>query len=377
MKRKMIETMAVLLMLVTAGCGQAQQETTAAAAVTADNQEVTEASSEQKPTGQGSTPEKVSLVVGNTAGSIKPALVVLAAELGYYEEEGLDVTFENISSLNDGLTAIELGKMDVLPLGAIPSITFISQGSEHVIFGGTISEGGQAVVTEENRETITSIEDFRGKTVACVRPETGHMYAKYLCAQAGMTLGEDVNFVELDGFQSVIEAVSKGSADVGFVNSGFGQVAETQGLVVAFNIGDVYPDAVCCRQTTSQTIIREKRDALVRFEIANLRAWQLYQTDKETAIQTLMEFSGQSREYVEYCLYAEVMKISMDPARNRVQEFYEVMLANGDIPEGSAWNVDTAVDTSIYEEALAELILRCPEDASLIELQEKFQENNG
>ena len=84
-------------------------------------------------------------------------------------------------------------------------------------------------------------------------------------------------------------------------------------------------------------MIEEKRDALVKFEVANLRAMKLARDDKETTIQKLMDFSGQSEEYVDYCVYADVMKISMDPAKNRIQDFYEVMDSNGDIPENSQW----------------------------------------
>ncbi len=316
-----------------------------------------------------------SLVVANTGNSIKAAMVVLASEMGYYEEEGLDVTFENITDLNAGLTAIDLGKADILPLGVIPSVTFISQGSDFVIFGGTIAEGSQAVVTEENQDTIHEMKDFAGKTIACVRPETGHMIAESLIREAGVAM-DTVNFVEMDGFQSVIEAVSKGTADVGFVNSGFGQIAEQQGLKVALNVRDFAPDAVCCRQTTSKRVIEEKRDTLVKFQIANLRAMKLKQEDRETTIQKLMEFSGQSEEYIEYCIYADVMKITMDPVKNRIQDFYEIMDANGDIPKDSKWNLKEAVDSSIYEEALNAMLERESEEALWQELRKDFEENN-
>ena len=143
-------------------------------------------------------------------------MVVLASEMGYYEEEGLDVSFESIASLNDGLTAIDTGKIDILPLGIIPTVTFVSQGSDFVIFGGTISEGSQAVVTEENKDTIKDLTDYEGKTIACVRPETGHMIMEKLIRMPEVDM-DTVEFVEMDGFQSVIEAVSKGTADVGFV----------------------------------------------------------------------------------------------------------------------------------------------------------------
>lgn len=315
------------------------------------------------------------LTVGNTGNSIKASMVVLAAEMGYYEEEGLSVDFESISSLNDGLTAIDTGKIDVLPMGIIPTVTFASQGSDFVIFGGTISEGSQAVVTEEKKDSIKELKDYQGKTIACMRPETGHMIMESLIREAGADM-DTVEFVEMDSFQSVIEAVSKGAADVGFVNSGFGQIAEQQGLVVAMNVGEYAPDAVCCRQTTSRRVIGEKRDALVKFQTANLRAMKLLRDDKETAIQKLMDFSGQSEEYVDYCLYSGVMKISMDPAKDRVQEFYEVMDSNGDIPEGSKWDLDENVDVTIYQEALEGLMEREPEEALWQELFERFEESN-
>lgn len=369
MKRKFLS----LLLLVSlaaglmTGCGNSEAKSTGSQNTDSSS------SADSQQTQKEATP---SLIVGNSGTSIKAAMTVLANEMGYYQEEGVDVTFENISDLNAGLTAIETNKMDILPMGIIPTVTFASQGSDFVIFGGTIAEGSQAVVTAENAETIQDITDFSGKTVACVRPETGHMIAENLMREAGVDVDNEVTFVELDGFQSVIEAVSKGDADVGFVNSGFGQIAESQGLVVAMNVGDLAPNAVCCRQTTSQAVIDTKRDALVKYMIANLRAYQLYLEDPETAIDKLVAFSGQSEEYVDYCLYEQVMIITLDPAKNRVQDFYQVMVANGDISPDSNWDIHKNVDSSIYKEALDEMARRYPDESVWQELLTAYIENN-
>ena len=45
------------------------------------------------------------LRVGQSGTSIKASMVVLAHEMGSYEEEGLNVTLEPINNLTDGLTA--------------------------------------------------------------------------------------------------------------------------------------------------------------------------------------------------------------------------------------------------------------------------------
>lgn len=320
--------------------------------------------------------EALSLKVGMPGGSIKAAMVVLASEMGYYEEEGLKVSVEAIPNLNEGLTAVEMGKIDILPLGVIPSMTFISQGAELMVYGGTIAEGSQAVVKAENQGMIEQLTDFRGKKVGCVRPETGHMIMKGLMREAGVDVKAEVEFVELDGFQSVIEAVNKGAVDIGIVNSGFGLNAVAQGLVIEFDVGDYAPDAVCCRQTTTKKVAQEKREALVKFQIANLRAMKLAQDDPAKTVEVLTRYSGQSEEYVTACIYDGVMKISMDPAKKRVEEFYEIMKRNGDIDPSTPYQVADCVDSSIYLDALNEMIARYPEDALFEKLAAEYALNN-
>ena len=185
-----------------------------------------------------------------------------------------------------------------------------------------------------------------------------------------------VKFVELDGFQSVVEAVLKGEADVGFVNSGFGQNARTQGLEVPFLVGEYAPNAVCCRQTALKSNVEANRDAYVRFEIANLRAMMLMLTDKETTIAKLVEFSGLDEQYVDNCIYDGVMKISMDPSANRVQEFYEIMQANGDIAVDSEYDMTDHVDSGIYYDALTTVMERYPDFDGWTAMMEAYEENN-
>lgn len=317
------------------------------------------------------------LRVGQTGTSIKAAMVVLAHEMGYYGEEGLNVTLEPVNNLNDGLTAILAGNLDILPLGIIPTCTFVSQGADLTVIGGTIAEGSECVMTPENAGTYIKgdLTWFEGKTIACVRPETGHMIMMAKIREAGVDMST-TDWVELDGFQSVVEAVLKGEADVGFVNSGFGQNAKAQGLEVPFLVGEFAPDAVCCRQTALKSNVEQNRDAYVRFEIANLRAMMLMLTDEETTVAKLTAYSGLEEEYVRNCIYDGVMKISMDPATNRVQEFYEVMVANGDIPADSGYDMTDHVDASVYYDALTAVSARYPDFDGWQEMLTAYDVNN-
>ncbi len=319
--------------------------------------------------------ETVTLKVGMLGKDIKTACIILARELGYFEEENLDVQFETVNSLPDGLTAVSMDKLDILPYGVIPSCSYISQGTDVVIFGGTISEGSEGITKEE--ESYTELSQFEGRTIACFRMETGHMILKGLLREAGV----NAEFVYLDSQQSIVEAVNKGEADIGMVNSGYGYVAEQGGAHVAFQVGDFESDFPCCRQTASRTAVNEKRDALVRFEMAALRAYATYLNDKETTIAALTAYSGQDEAYVEAVMYGSgeydnAMIVSLDPNKKKVSDFYEVMKENGDISADTKYDINDYIDTSIYEDALKALIEEDNDKELYEQLLAEFEDNN-
>ena len=120
---------------------------------------------------------------------------------------------------------------------------------------------------------------------------------------AGLDINKDVEFIYLDSMNSIMEAVKKGEMDLGFVNSGFGYIAKKAGLDVAGRVGEYVSDFPCCRQTTSGSAITNKRDALVKFEVAVLRGLETYMNDHDATVKALAEYSGQDEEYVKAIMY--------------------------------------------------------------------------
>jgi len=321
------------------------------------------------------------ITVGRPGLDIKIASIIIASELGYYMEEGVNVKFETISNLADGMTAVSQGKLDVLPFGVIPSCTFVSKGSDVVVFGGTISEGSEGVVLPENINKYNTVGDFRNKKIGCYRMETGHMVIKGFLRENGLDVNSDVEFVYLDSQQSIVEAVKKGEVDVGFVNSGYGYIAEKSDLAIAFHASDFSADFPCCRQTTNRSALTDKHEALLKFTIANLRAYHTLENDKKKSIDALVAYCGQDAQYVESVIYGSdtydaAMKISLDPNKNKVCDFYEIMKNNGDIDADTKFKMEDHVDTSIYKEALEELIRKDKDSGFYVSLKNEFEKNN-
>ncbi len=229
----------------------------------------------------------------------KIAAIICALKSGYYEQEKLNINTQTVSGgFPEAMPALLNGTADVLPFGAIPTCTYVGQGDDLVIFGGTVANGSECVTLIENKDKYKTPEDFRGKRIGCFRMETGHMVTKSWLRENGIEDGKDVEFVLLESSAAEVAAVENGELDMCFVNSGYGYVA-TQGgkCAVAFRpnelVGREFP---CCRQSTNRTAFEEKRSALIKFEIANLRALYDIENDHTGTIAKIVEYSGQPEE---------------------------------------------------------------------------------
>ena len=286
------------------------------------------------------------------------------------------------------MPALSKGSVDVVPFGSIPTCTYVSQGDDLVIFGGTVLDGSECVVRADEKDAYKKAEDFKGKKIACFRMETGHMAMKSWLRKEGLkigplTEGNDVEFILLESSAAEVEAVKKGAVDMCFVNSGYGFVAsQDPAVVVAFRpnelIGHDFP---CCRQSTNRTAFETKKSALVKFEIANLRALCDITKNKEGSIKTICENSGQSAEYVAATMYSTnaytaAMKFEMDPMTNDVKAFYEDMVDNGDFDNTDKSVIMKHLDSSIYYNALQTLIARGENKDFYENLMKEYQSHN-
>ena len=52
------------------------------------------------------------------------------------------------------MPALSNGTADVLPFGSIPSCTYIGQGDDLVIFGGTVADGSECCLLSTSRKPL-------------------------------------------------------------------------------------------------------------------------------------------------------------------------------------------------------------------------------
>lgn len=354
-----------------AGCGNGQAPQAGAKDDAAESQ-----SADYLTRGKGKH-----LVCGVTGKLIKIAPAITADKLGYFDEEGCDIEFQQIA-LNDAMTALTQNQLDMDLFGVVPACTYVSQGAKAYIIGGTILNGSEICALDSFDRDLASAEDYRGLRIGVNRPETGQMVFKEWLQDQGLDIdGGDVGFTYFDNDQGGFEAVKKGEFDLYIANNAQGFVQRGNGIKVVATVKQYAGGYPCCRQNCSDQAMHEKYLSLVDFETALLRGYKTYRQEPETVIPMLMDYSGQDEAYVRASMYGtddyeNVMDPSPDPNRNAVLKFYETLKSIGEIDKDTPYSMDDYVITSIYRTALDTMLEREPDEQLWKELDATYAQNN-
>ena len=366
----------MLSALVLTGCGSEQTPA-------ADSQPADAAAPAETEAAAAETPkEPVTLKVGLLGKSVKPVGVLVADAMGYFDEEGVKVEFEKVSSMNDAYMAVSTGDLDVYLFSSTAAATFISQGTTTLrVFGGTAAEGSE-IIAAKGTPHITGVDDLLGKTIACQMPETGQMVLKNYLLEQGYTIGApgegaDVTFVYVNDGNTAVEGCTKGEYDYCITNSCLGYYAESFGAELVGSVKQFVETYPCCRQTCSQEAYENKFDALVAFETATLRGYRYYLENEEATLDILEAYAGEDREFLKAQVYGTdtytpVMRLSLDPDKIACVKFYEAMANLGEITDTVEVDWNDYVVTDVYGTALKTLAERESDVALWQELTEYF-----
>jgi NitT/TauT family transport system substrate-binding protein len=319
------------------------------------------------------------LVIPLTVEGTGVPLAVIAYDLKYFEDEGLDVKLQplNTGANVDQLMAVSTGKLDLSNSGGTTApLLFIEQGNDLVIIGGTMGEGASLVARPDNVAQFANFtpQSLYGKKIGVRRANTGDVALRGWLARQGADLSK-ITFVELDGAATIIEALRKGELDVGNIFTFWRSVAEKQGLPVFLHIDDLTSDFPCCRITTSAKNIKQKRDDYVAFLKALIRAYKVFTLEHEKTLDITSKYFDADRELLEtvYYTYGHYL-FNPDPDRERVLEFYRSMVAIG-YAKGEG-DIPSHVDSSLYRDALNQILAEYPDDSFFREVKKHFDANN-
>lgn len=377
MKKKKILAIIAASALLLSACGTASTQPAAAETAEPVDQTVEPVA---EPT------EAVTLKVGLLGKSIKPVGVIVADALGYYAEEGVNIQFETVSSMNDAYIAVSEGNLDIYLFSSTAAASFITQGITTLrVFGGTAAEGSE-IMAAAGSAKISGVDDLLGKTIACQMPETGQMVLKNYLLDNGYTIGApgegaDISFVYVNDGNTAVEGCVKGEYDYCITNSCLGYYAQSMGAELVGSVKQFVETYPCCRQTCYEGTYLNNFDALVAFETATLRGYQYYLENEEETLDILEAYAGQDRDFLKAQVYGTddytpVMRLSLDPDKTACIDFYSAMANLGEIPDTVDVDWDSYVVSDVYGSALNELAQREPDTQLWADLLTYFAAHN-
>lgn len=294
--------------------------------------------------------------------SVFYAPLYVAAGLGYFAEEGIELTIVTGGGSDKSMTALISGDADFALMGPETGVYVINEGNkEHpMVIGQLTKRDGSFLIGREDTDAF-SWEDLRGKSVIGGRPGgMPFMTLNYVLKQHGLVPGEDVEVISNVQFNLMAGAFEGGTGDYVtlfeptatlFERAGSGYILANIGL----ESGEVPYTAF---MTMPQTI--KKEPALVDAFIRAIYKGQLFvqkATDREIAeamqsffpdtdVETLMLVAKSYRE-TDSWMKTPVMT---EDAFTRLQD---IMETNGELAKRVPFK--ELIDNSFAEQAVRKL----------------------
>jgi NitT/TauT family transport system substrate-binding protein len=307
-------------------------------------------------------------------------LCYLALDQGYYEEEGLDVVSTPVSTgANiDAFTALLTGKLDLITGGGGIGI-LLSFELDHptVVIGGVMSGQGGLLIRPGDEAKWQQLDNasLAGKKIGTKRTSSSDITFRGVLLENGVDLSK-VSFVELDSASSAVMACVKGEVDAAVVGHSELYNAEKLGLKIYKLVGEWMPDVPCCRIVATTDLIKKYRKEYIGFLKSNIRAYKLLITDRAKALEIGTRRLGMDEDRISKFVYDYgYLSLTPDPGTERIQKFYDVGNKIGYLSKQI--DLGPHIDTSLYEEALDEILREYPNDPFYQKLKQEFINYNG
>ena len=253
--------------------------------------------------------QKVSLC--EVTHSVFYAPLYAAIELGYFQEEGLDVELINGGGADKVMTAVISGQADIGFAGPEACIYTYLEGQEDYprVFGQLTKRDGSFVMGREKEDF--SWEDLKGKTILGGRkggvPE---MTLEYVLKDHGLVPGRDVDVDTSVQFNMMAGAFTGGSGDYVtlFEPTATEMERSGDGAVLA-SVGEESGEIPYTTFFALQSYMKENPEVIDRFTaaVSKGQAWVQEHDPAETAELVMDQFPDSSAEVL-----TEVVKRYLD-----------------------------------------------------------------
>jgi NitT/TauT family transport system substrate-binding protein len=309
-------------------------------------------------------PEKADLNIGYL-NSTAHLLAFVAAEEGYFKEEGLNVTLTQFSSAAELVNGIESDKLDVAFIGSVPTLTFLSQGHEISVIGGAMTNGhGYVIKSEFTDKDEAGVEILKGRNVASVKNSVQDAELQILLKNAGIEIGEGedkVNIVYFDSQKDAYAALLNDSIDAASAYSPYTSLAKSQGYKVVYYCAheEALKNQPCCRQVAKTSALSDAPNTFTALERAFIKAYHFTQTDHEKTVKDVKKYIDIEEDLIDTEVYGGYSVSSPDPDKQGTITLKDTIIELGYTED---FDIEPHYNTAIYKTALDSILAENTDD---------------
>ncbi len=305
-------------------------------------------------------------------------LYFVAKEEGFFEAEGLDAELQLFDSNNNMLSSLESGKLDAGALGSTEVVSYLQQGYDLTQIGGIMTEGHALLVKPEIVEGLDrkdySLELLRGKRIAVVPLGTQDIVWRIGFREAGLEVGKDVEFVDVESGTAAFAALNNADIDGALVFTPFRAQGVNDGYVILNYSGEIegFDKHPCCRNMAETAKINADPDAYKAYLKALIQAYKFYQENQDKTVEDIVKYVSVDADLIRQETYGEHISSYPDPDKKTIVEWKNHMVDLGYFED---FDIGSHVNTDLYKSALDEVIAEHPDDAAFYEdLVKHYQE---
>src|SRR5262245_47541315 len=283
--------------------------------------------------------------------------VYIAKDLGYFDEEGINVEFAQFESGLQALRGGVAGGLDILGASSEPVIAAISRGAK---IRSIFSYALRLTVVMVAQENIQRPADLRGKNLGI--QEVGafrEVMTRAVLQSAGLT-AQDVNYVPVSS-AGYIAALTSNKIDTAILHIDQAYMARTKktSLRTLVPLWEIMPTYWYGTFSTTEELLQKDPDLISRAVGALMRAHRVMYRNKDRTLDLASKHTGYPKEVLgpayDALAAARVWPVNdgmppemVDVTINKLQEI-------GLLKENEKPKVDQVVDRKPANTALAKL----------------------
>lgn len=217
--------------------------------------------------------------------------VQYALQNGFFEDEGLNVEVTPLPGATTAIRSMLSGEQDIVNTGGDTAILAWQNGAPIKIISSPVAKGTDVLIA---RTEVATIQDLAGGRYAISDPgSTGEVLGRVLLERNGVD-PETVQFVGLGSPADRVRAMLTDQVDATaatiLILEPVLEAVENGEMHVLTSFAEEFPDIPLSFDITTDAMINDQPDVLVRFLRAEVRGYRWAQDNPEQAAAIAAEF---------------------------------------------------------------------------------------